>query len=130
MPGVPEAINALHAAGYRILIVTNQRGVARGLLTSAKLDAVHRYMCAEIEAHGGRIDGIYVCPHEEGTCDCRKPQIGLFLQAEQDFAIDKPNSWMIGDSDSDIEAGRRYGVRTIRTSSLPEAAKMILEDRI
>lgn len=127
MSGVPDAIRKLNEAGYLVLVVTNQRGVARGMMTLEAVEDVHRHMYAALEEAGAHIDGIYVCPHNEGECHCRKPEIGLFLQAERDFSIDKAASWMVGDSDTDTEAGERYGVRTIQTTSLPEAVKEILE---
>lgn len=128
LPGVPEAIARLNRAGYLVLIVTNQRGVARGLMSAADLQSIHEKMCAELESCGAHIDGIYVCPHDIGQCHCRKPDIGLFLQAEQDFQIDKTRSWIVGDSDSDVEAGNNYGVKTIQTTKLIEAVGRILEE--
>lgn len=127
LPGVPEAIRALNEAGYLVLIVTSQRGVARGMMTMEAVEDIHRRMCEALAEADAHIDGIYVCPHNEGECTCRKPDIGLFLQAESDFPIDRASSWMVGDSDTDVEAGRRYGVRTILTTSLPDAVEEILE---
>ena len=124
---MPEAIRRLNAAGYRVIVVTNQRGVARGLLTMADVEDVHRYMREALARQGARIDGVYVCPHNEGECTCRKPGIGLFLQAERDFPVDKRQSWMVGDSETDAEAGRRYGVRILQTDSLPAAVEIILQ---
>lgn len=126
MPNVPQAVKRLNDAGYLVLIVTNQRGVARGMMSADDVEEVHQHMCAVLKKSGAHIDGIYVCPHEEGTCTCRKPNIGLFLQAERDYGIDKALSWMIGDSDSDAEAGRRYGVRTIKTNRLMDAVRYIM----
>ena len=83
-------------------------------------------MQEHLENNGAKLDAIYLCPHNSGECHCRKPDIGLFLQAERDFDIDKEYSWMVGDSETDVEAGQRYGIRTIRTTSLPEAAEYIL----
>ena len=127
LPGVPEAIRRLNEAGYLVLLVSNQRGVARGMMTIEAVEDIHRHMCQALGQAGAHIDGIYVCPHNEGECHCRKPEIGLFLQAERDFPIDRASSWMVGDSDTDAEAGRRYGVRTIQTTSLPDAVREILE---
>lgn len=127
LPGVPAAIRQLNEAGYQVLVVTSQRGVARGMMTMEAVEDIHRHMCAALAEVGARIDGIYVCPHNEGECHCRKPEIGLFLQAEKDFPIDRAASWMVGDSDTDTEAGQRYGVRTIQTTSLPDAVEQILE---
>lgn len=125
--GVAESIRALNEAGYLVLVVTNQRGVARGMMTLEMVKDVHRHMCAALSEAGAHIDGIYICPHNEGECHCRKPEIGLFLQAERDFPIDKAASWMVGDNDTDVEAGCRYGVRTILTTKLPEAVEKILK---
>ena len=139
LPRVPQAIRLLGEAGYKTVIVSNQRGVARGLMTMEQVDALHDRMCAELARQGAQIDAIYVCPHGEGECRCRKPEIGLFLQAEKKFTVDKARSWMIGDSASDILAGERYGVRTILVDSgekigdvqcddLPDAVEYILKE--
>lgn len=126
MPGVPEAIRALNRAGYLVIIVTNQRGVARGMLTMTDVEDVHAYMRETLAKSGAHVDGIYVCPHEIGECTCRKPDIGLFLMAERDYTIDKARSWMVGDSNTDVEAGERYGVRSLRTDKLAQAVEIIL----
>lgn len=128
LPGVPETIARLNDVGYLVLIVTNQRGVARGLMTMKDVERIHRKMLDRLKEFGAHVDGIYVCPHDIGQCHCRKPDIGLFLRAEQDFDIDKGCSWMVGDGESDMEAGRRFGLRTILTEDLSGAVKQILED--
>ncbi len=139
--GAKQAVRALNQAGYLVIIISNQRGIARGLLTMEALNNIHANMCAEFERSGAHIDAIYICPHEVGECDCRKPRIGLFLQAERDFAIDKARSWMVGDSQSDITAGRSYGVKTMligcndygqdaSCASLLAAAKYITGEKI
>lgn len=128
LPGVAGAIRELNEAGYLVLIISNQRGVARGMMTMETVREIDRRMCAELAKEGAHIDGIYVCPHDYGQCTCRKPDIGLFLQAERDFPIDKAASWTIGDSDIDVEAGRRYGTRTILTRDLRSAVRQILEE--
>ena len=117
----------LNLAGYLVLIITNQRGIARGLMSAADLQGIHEKMCEELQLRGAHIDGIYVCPHDIGQCHCRKPDIGLFLQAERDFQIDKAGSWMVGDSDSDVQAGKNYGIKTIKTTSLTVAADEIIK---
>jgi len=126
LPGAGEAIGRLNKAGFLVIVVTNQQGVAKGMMSLAEVDSIHSHMRGELSKRGAHIDGIYVCPHRNGTCTCRKPDIGLFLQAERDFKIDRGRSWMIGDSDSDVEAGRRFGVRTIRTEDLAQAVVRIL----
>jgi len=113
LPGAAEGIKALNNAGYLILLISNQRGIARGLYTVNDVHVLHKKMCGCLEASGARIDGIYICPHNYGECSCRKPGIGLFQQAERDWAIDKESSYCIGDFESDIRAGINYGVKTI-----------------
>ena len=117
LPRAAEAIRALNEAGYKTVIVSNQRGVARGMMTLRQVDELHAKMCGELARQGAHIDAIFVCPHGEGECHCRKPEIGLFLRAEEAFEVDKTRSWMIGDSASDILAGERYGIRTILVNS-------------
>lgn len=128
LPGVAGSIRRLNRAGYLILIVSNQRGIARGMMTRQAVDEINRRMCAELEKEGAHIDGIYVCPHDYGQCTCRKPDIGLFLQAGEDYEIDRTASWTVGDSDIDVMAGARYGTKTIMTAKLPEAVDVILGD--
>ncbi len=113
LPGAIEGVLLLNEAGYRVAVVSNQRGIALGLLTMAEADTLHQRMTAAMLAEGAHIDGVYICPHEVGICNCRKPETGLFLQAEADCPVDRRLSWMIGDSQSDIQAGRNYGIRTI-----------------
>jgi D-glycero-D-manno-heptose 1,7-bisphosphate phosphatase len=113
LPGVKEALRLFTEAGIRLIIVTNQRGISLGRMTGEDLTEVHQQMQSEIEAIGGKITAIYHCPHNHGECECRKPQIGMFLQARRDFPeIDFAKSVMIGDSASDMEAGIRAGCRT------------------
>lgn len=119
LPKVCEAIRRCKEAGYYVVIVSNQRGIARGICSREQVDRLHRRMLEELKKRGAAIDKIYLCPHEEGECDCRKPAIGLLHMAEAQLweerkeRADKEHSWMIGDSVSDVEAGRAYGVKTI-----------------
>ena len=98
-----------------ILVVTNQQGIAKGLLTVEDLNKIHHYMCAEIEKAGGHINKVYFCPeHAYLKSQCRKPNSGMALEAQTDFPdIDFCKSVMIGDSDTDIEFGKRLGMTTI-----------------
>lgn len=128
LPGVEGALMQLKKAGYQLVLVSNQRGIARGMITKEQVDGLHVRMQAYLKRLNAQLDGIYVCPHNNGECSCRKPEIGLFRQAEVDLEIDKAYSWMVGDNVSDVEAGKRYGVRTILTTSLKEAVKEILEE--
>lgn len=113
LPGASEGIRALNEVGYLVLIISNQRGIARGLCTVSEVGVLHKKMCGYLEGKGAHIDGIYLCPHDYGECDCRKPGTGLFRQAERDWMIDKEKSYCIGDSGTDIQAGIAYGIRTI-----------------
>lgn len=115
LPGVVEAIVLLNRAGFRVLVVTNQRCVARGLLTASSLDSMHQRMCRELATMGAKIDGVYFCPHEEQPpCSCRKPEPGMLFAAAGEHHADLSSSWMIGDSEKDVEAGRSAGCRTAR----------------
>jgi len=111
LPGVAEAIRRLNCAGLRVILVSNQRGIALGLYTSAEVDAIHAGLQTVLENHGAHLDGIYYCPHDKSQCNCRKPMPGLFEQAVTSFPdIDAQTSIIIGDSLSDIEFGRRLGL--------------------
>ena len=115
LPGVAEAITLLNRAGFLAIVVSNQRCVAKGLLTIGALDSLHQRMCRELAAKGARIDGVYYCPHEEQpSCGCRKPEPGMLFTAATEHEVDLPSSWMIGDSEKDVEAGRSAGCRTMR----------------
>ena len=114
LPGVEDAIAALNRSRRKVIVVTNQRGVALGLYSLDGLAAMHDRLQQRLASHGAHLDAIYVCPHNEGECGCRKPGIGLFEQAFRDFpAARVENSVMIGDSLRDIEAGRNAGLRTV-----------------
>lgn len=130
LPGVHEAIRSLNEAGYLVIVVTNQRGIAKGMMSMEDVKDLHDYLLEELAKKGAHIDGFYVCPHDVGQCNCRKPDIGLFLMAEEDFPIEKNGSWMIGDSESDVYAGERYGVRTLLTDDLRGATSIILSNRL
>jgi D-glycero-D-manno-heptose 1,7-bisphosphate phosphatase len=115
LPGVVEAIALLNRAGFQVIVVSNQRCVAKGLLTVSELDSLHQRLCNELEALGAKIDESYYCPHEEQPpCSCRKPEPGMLFKAASEHQIDLNSSWMIGDSEKDVEAGRRAGCRTAR----------------
>jgi histidinol-phosphate phosphatase family protein len=114
LPRAKDALRRLVEAGCRIIVVTNQRGVARGDLSEADLSEIHDRMLEEARLAGGPIDAVYYCPHESASCDCRKPGTGLFLEAQRDFTdIHFPNSIVIGDSLSDMEAGQALGCETL-----------------
>ena len=121
--GVSEAIKKINQSGYLAIVVTNQPVIARGEVTWDELHEIHKKMETLLGKDGSYIDGIYICPHHpdkgfEGerpeykfVCDCRKPKPGLLLKAAKDFNIDLSQSYMIGDSDNDVEAGKNAGCK-------------------
>ena|SRR5689334_22369512 len=129
LPGVAPAISQLNQAGYLVVVVTNQRCVAKGLLSLADLELLHRRMSAALSYGGAKIDAIYYCPHDfHDACSCRKPQPGMLLAAARDLDIDLDRSWMIGDSDIDIEAGKNAGCRTVRLQNGAEEIPRVAAD--
>jgi D-glycero-D-manno-heptose 1,7-bisphosphate phosphatase len=114
LPGAVEAIVRMHRAGWTLILVTNQRGIALGRMSLEDLKQIHHLMQADLAAHGARLDAIFYCPHDRNECACRKPGTGMFEQAMKAFpAIHAANAVVIGDSISDIQAGRTLGMRTI-----------------
>lgn len=122
--GVSEAIKKINALGYLAIVVTNQPVIARGEVSFEELDEIHNKMETLLGKDGAYLDAIYYCPHHpdkgyEGErselkveCDCRKPKPGMLLQASKDFNIDLSQSWMVGDGENDIKAGKNAGCRT------------------
>lgn len=132
LPGAKEAVKKLNDAGYRVLLVSNQPGIARGRLTENTLMEIHAKMCRDLQAIGAEITHIYYCPHnwEEG-CDCRKPKPGLFFRAQKDYCIDLRKCVMIGDDERDMQAGREAGCRCIMISEaypLSAAVEQVLKE--
>lgn len=114
LDGAVEGVRLLNEEGMLVVVVTNQRGIALGRLSTRDLEHIHAALRDRLAAGGARLDGIYHCPHEYGTCDCRKPDIGLFVQAQRDYPeIDFSRSAVIGDSPSDMTAAHRLGARGI-----------------
>jgi len=111
LPGAVEAVVLLHQVGIRVSVATNQSGVGRGLMTAADLDALHAFMCGEIERAGGLVAAVYTCTHapEEG-CDCRKPAPGLVRRAVSDSGIPPAATLVVGDDVRDLEAAHAAGV--------------------
>lgn len=116
LPEIFEVLPLIHAAGYLAIVITNQRGIGRGLMNEADLEEIHRTMQQQLrERTGHTFDAIYYCPHDHAdACACRKPLPGMILQAAARFEIDLERSWMVGDSESDIDAGIAAGCRTAR----------------
>lgn len=134
--GAREAVAYLTQRDYKIFIVTNQSGIARGYYTVAQMNKLHEYMQQEIAAYGGKIDRIYYCPHHpEGSvaeytcsCDCRKPKPGMLLTACAEYEIDKEQSFLIGDGKRDVEAAEAAGIKgyLFQGGSLLDFVKNIL----
>jgi D-glycero-D-manno-heptose 1,7-bisphosphate phosphatase len=124
LPGAESAIATLNRSGRRVIVVSNQRGIALGYYTAADVQALHARLQEHLGAHGAKIDAFYYCPHDKEQCDCRKPGPGLFRQAFRDFPEASPaSSLMIGDSLSDIEAASRLGIHSILIHGDPETRK-------
>lgn len=121
IPGAPEAIRALNNAGYLVIVVTNQSGVARGYYDLSDVTALHEHIQLELEKECAMINAFYVCPHhpEKGLgeflqdCDCRKGAPGMLLQAAEEHGIDLQRSYMVGDKVADIEAAECAGCQPI-----------------
>ena len=122
LPGVPEAIRSLNRAGLRVIVVSNQRGIARGLYTAADVEMIHSGFQETLKPYGAHIDRFYFCPHEKQECNCRKPLPGQFELAVMEFpGISAKASAIIGDSFSDLEFGRRLGMLTVFLDSHAES---------
>ncbi len=110
LPGAKEALAQLKKAGYRIVIISNQAGIARGEMTEDALLEIHREMVREATNAGGAIDAIYYCPHHwDNGCECRKPKPGMLFQAQRDFNLDLSRTWFIGDDERDAQAADAAG---------------------
>jgi D-glycero-D-manno-heptose 1,7-bisphosphate phosphatase len=115
LPKVADGIHLLHQANFAVIVVSNQRCVAKGLLAVQELEDMHRRMLDHLARSNAKIDAVYYCPHDNvPACPCRKPAPGMLLHAAQEQSIDLSRSWMVGDSDSDMEAGKSAGCRTVR----------------
>lgn len=122
LPGVAEGIALLNRASFSVIVVTNQRCIAKGLISAAELEKMHERMTEILGKAGAIVDGTFYCPHEiEPACDCRKPAPGMLLNAARLHGIELSASWMIGDSDVDVEAGRNAGCKTVRLTPAAEA---------
>lgn len=114
LPNVKEALLYAKAKGYKIIVITNQRSVPKEIY-----DMIHTKMLTDLP----EIEDVFVCPHEDGECNCRKPLPGLFYQAANKYDVDKEQSLMIGDSQSDLDAATAYGIKAILTTNLYDTVK-------
>jgi histidinol-phosphate phosphatase family protein len=114
LPGVVEALRRLHDAGFLLIVVSNQSGIGRGMITPAEHAAVHQRFTDLFAAQGIHFDRCWYCPHApEEDCACRKPQPEFLLRCAADFSLELSGSYMIGDKLSDVRAGRAAGCRTV-----------------
>lgn len=121
IPGAAEAIAAVNRAGWPVVIVTNQAGVAKGLFPLSAVDRVHTHLREQLAGYRARVEAFYFCPHHpdgevedfRGECQCRKPQPGMLRRAAEEHGLDLARSWMVGDRVSDLEAGAAVGARTV-----------------
>lgn len=115
LPGATRAIAQLSTLFSRVFVVTNQRGIARGLYAMADVQKMHKRILDDVRVLGGKIDQFYVCPHDHSDhCDCRKPLPGMGYQAKRDFPeIDFARSVMVGDSESDMQFGAALGMTLV-----------------
>ena len=128
LPNAIPGLQRLHEAGYLIVVVTNQSGVARGYLTKRELEKINSHLIDQIETLGGHIDAVFCCPHHPDgkikkyarRCDCRKPRPGLFIQAREELDIDLQRSFAVGDAWRDVEAALAVGVPSVK---LPRPAE-------
>ena len=118
IPGAVDAIRELNHAGYLVIVVTNQAGIARGMYSEEDVRTLHRTIDSELAGRDAHIDAYYYCPHHPDhggriSCDCRKPAPGMILRAARDWDIDLSRSYMVGDKPADMEAGLAAGVTPI-----------------
>lgn len=129
-PNVVNCVIDLKKAGFLVVIVTNQSAINRGKTTEEHLSKIHNSIQSICENNGTKIDGFYFCPHRpDENCNCRKPKPGLLLKAAQELNIDLRSSWLIGNNDSDVQAGVTVGCRSIKIveqSELPSIVQKIM----
>jgi len=115
--GVFEGLNKLQNAGFKLIVITNQGGVAKGIYTIEDVENIHQHMCNELNRYNIKIDAIYFCPHHSdiSSCECRKPGTLMLDQAIKKFDIDVTKSYLIGDSERDILAANKMGIKGIKT---------------
>jgi len=141
-----KGLKVLKENGYKVIVLTNQSSIGRGIITEEILKEIHNKIFKEVEKAGGRIERFYFCPHKPGdNCMCRKPRIGMFLRAKEDFGIKLEETFYIGDKEIDVLAAKRAGCRSIlverepcnstimpdfKVKSFQEAVKIILEEDV
>lgn len=128
LPTVPEAIRLLNTNGLKVVVITNQSGIARGYFTEETLARIHKKMEDELKKYWARVDAIYYCPHHpDDGCECRKPRTDLFLRAAKGLDIDLSRSVVVGDTQMDIHAGKALGCKTVLVNTGPLGGNGIIE---
>lgn len=138
MPHAREALAYLSQRGYLIFVITNQSGVARGYYTVEQMQELHLRMASDVEAYGAHIEKFYYCPHHKDgkvkeyaiDCDCRKPKPGMLLQCFKEYDIDIAQSFLIGDSERDVECAKAVGMKgyLYQSGSLREMVMKVLQE--
>ena len=128
LPTVPQAIRLLNQYGFKVIVVTNQSGIARGYLTENTLSQIHQYMEDELAKYGAHIDAIYYCPHHpDDGCQCRKPKPALLLSAVKELGIGLERSYVVGDGEVDMETGKAARCQTVLVTTDPNEKGGIAE---
>jgi D-glycero-D-manno-heptose 1,7-bisphosphate phosphatase len=123
LPGAASAVARLNEAGVNVVLITNQRGIGRGVMSEGDYGRVHATLCRRLQSHGAHLDAEYHCPDTASSSPCRKPNTGLFLAALRDNPrIRFHASWVVGDSPADIAAGRALGCRTVMIAHVNRSA--------
>lgn len=117
LPNIVDWIRLFNALDYIVIVISNQRGIARGIMPAHDVEDIHRKMTSELARNGALLHDIFYCPHEDGTCNCRKPLPGLVIEAQKKWDIDLTDSLLIGDSDADAELASNCGVRFLRVAN-------------
>ncbi len=126
LPSVPEAIRLLNGNRFQVVVITNQSGIARGYFTKGTLDQIHDKMEQELAQGNAQADAIYYYPHHpDEDCECRKPKTALFLKAAKELKIDLGLSYVIGDIQMDIDAGKALGCKTVLVTTGPQAGNNV-----
>ena len=130
-PFVASAIKKLNNANFKVIVITNQSAINRNIITHKKVEQIHLTIQNYLKKNQSFIDAFYYCPHRpDENCICRKPKPGLLIKAIQDFKINPKESWMMGDSNSDLESGRLVGCNVMKINNhvnLEKAVELIIE---